>query len=154
MMEGEDLEPSLRELTERIAVLREAIDQERAARARVEKRQEIVDDGPEKELEELREQLTEARAKVAKLVKAAEFVTGVRKSTARRGPYWIGAVVPVPGLLVVGHMVMDRIAHPEDDLDPLYTLMFAAPLLLGLALLAQAHFGTYRLPPDDEGNFF
>lgn len=151
MMEGEDLEPSLRELTERIAVLREAIDQERAARARVEKRQEIVDDGPEKELEELREQLTEARAKVAKLVKAAEFVTG--KSTARRGPYWIGAVVTVPGLIVVGRMVVDRIAYPEDALDPLYTLMFAAPLLLGLALLAQAHFGTYRMPPDDEGNF-
>lgn len=154
MMEGEDLEPSLRELTERIAVLREAIDQERAARARVEKRQEIVDDGPEKELEELREQLTEARAKVAKLVKAAEFVTGAGKSTARRGPYWIGAVVTVPGLIVVGHMVIDRIAHPEDALHPLYTLMFAAPLLLGLALLAQARFGTYRMPPDDEDNFF
>ena len=150
MMEGEDLEPSLRELTERIAVLREAIDQERAARARVEKRQEIVDDGPEKELEELREQLTEARAKVAKL-NAAQPAT--RKSTARRGPYWIGAVVTVPGLIVVGRMVVDRIAYPEDALDPLYTLMFAAPLLLGLALLAQAHFGTYRMPPDDEGNF-
>jgi hypothetical protein len=151
MMEEDDLEPAVRELTERIAVVRAAIDQEMAARARVEKRQEIVHDGPEQELEELREQLTEARTKVAKL-NAAQPATC--KSTARRGPYWIGAVVTVPGLIVVGHMVIDRIAHPEDALDPLYTLMFAAPLLLGLALLAQAHFGTYRLPPDDEGNFF
>ena len=155
-MAEDSVDPELQALTERIAAVRAAIDEEKAARQAIERRQEPGDDGPERALAALRDEVTAARARLSAL-QAGTAERGrpkaSREATARRGMYIMGALFAFPGALTIGAMLSVRASNPGEALDPVM-LVFAAPLLIGLGFVARGRFANYDEKRDDlDGDF-
>ena len=155
---GEDsVDPELQTLTERIAAVRAAIDEEMAAREAIARRQAPGDDGPEQALAALRDEVTAARARLSAL-QSGTAERGrpkvSREGAARRGMYFMGALFALPGAITVGAMLSVRASNPGEALDPIVMLVFAAPLLIGLGCIARGRFANYDAKRDDlDGDF-
>ena len=157
-MAEDRVDPELEALTERIAAVRTAIDREKAARKTIEHTQAPLDDAPEQALSALRDEVTAARARLSALQQGTLVkrtpTTATREAAARRGMYIMGGVVAFPGIITLGAMLSMRASNPGEVLDPVVMLVFAAPLLIGLGLVARARFANYRADRDDlDGDF-
>ncbi len=157
-MAEDQVDPELQALTERIAAVRSALDEEKAARETIERTQAPGEDGPEQALAALRDEVTAARARLSALQQGTlvrQTPTKVtREAAARRGMYIMGGVVAFPGVITLGSMLSLRASNPGEVLDPVVMLVFAAPLLIGLGLVARARFANYHADRDDlDGDF-
>ena len=154
-MAEESVDPELQALTERIATVRAAIEEEQAARTAIERTQAPGEDEPEQAVAALREEVTAARARLRELEgrprRPGTSLKASREAAARRGMYIMGAVVAFPGVVTLGAMLW---VSPDDALDNIGLLVFASPLLIGLGLTARARFANYDEKRDDlDGDF-
>ena len=129
-----DVEPEVRELSDRIAAARAAIEGEKAARARIEATLEpAVVDEAEHALATLREEVTAAHARLAMLQRKPTPSKRARADSAGQvGPYLSAFFVGAPSLVVLIAMLVE-----EPVLDMKLVLVFAAPLLLAILLVVR-----------------
>ena len=157
-MAEDRVDPELQALTERLAAVRTAIDEEKAARQAIERTQAPLDDGPEQALSALRDEVAAARARLSALQQGTLVkrtpTKATREAAVRRGMYIMGGAVAFPGVITLGAMLSVRASNPGEVLDPVVMLVFAAPLLIGLGLVARARFANYHADRDDlDGDF-
>lgn len=128
---GEDLEADA--LVAQIAELRAQIDLARERRAATRSASE------QEEIATLRERITAAKAFVAKQSNGAASV----EARARRTRLWVGIFLSVLGVGLIGALWRVLRTNTEEGLGYFY-LIFGLPLLMGVVMILQSRYSTFR----------
>jgi hypothetical protein len=130
-------------LEARIAGLRAEIAELRAHRARIEKSPAPLE-AQDLANEAMRAKIAVARARLAEIEAMQPKPSPSLEATLRRQLRISGVLIALPGAVTLVALVVRALTRPDEpQLDLWLWLVFAFPLVLGIALIVRARFANY-----------